>query len=93
MFGISSGAALGATIAIILGLGLFGLSFLAFISSLAVVVFVYTISKTGSKVSMTTMLLAGIAISAFISAIISLLMLLNHDEFTKIVSGPWEDLA
>ena len=85
VLGISSGAAFGATIAIILGLGLFGLSFLAFISSLAVVIFVYTISKTGSKVSMTTMLLAGIAISAFISAIISLLMLLNHDEFTRIV--------
>jgi iron complex transport system permease protein len=85
VLGISSGAALGATIAIILGLGLFSLSFLAFISSLAVVVFVYAISKIGSKVSMTTMLLAGIAISAFISAIISLLMLLNHDEFTRIV--------
>ena len=85
VLGISSGAALGATIAIILGLGLFSLSFLAFISSLAVVIFVYTISKTGAKVSMTTMLLAGIAISAFISAIISLLMLLNHDEFTRIV--------
>ena len=85
VLGISSGAAFGATIAIILGLGLFSLSFLAFISSLAVVIFVYTISKTGSKVSMTTMLLAGIAISAFISAIISLLMLLNHDEFTRIV--------
>lgn len=85
VLGISSGAAFGATIAIVLGLGLFSLSFLAFISSLAVVIFVYTISKTGSKVSMTTMLLAGIAISAFISAIISLLMLLNHDEFTRIV--------
>jgi iron complex transport system permease protein len=85
VLGISSGAAFGATIAIILGLGIFGLSFMAFITSLMTVFFVYTISKTGTRVSMTTMLLAGIAISAFMSAIISLMMLLNHDEFSRIV--------
>lgn len=85
VLGVSSGAAFGATIAIILGLGIFGLSFMAFITSLMTVFFVYTISKTGTRVSMTTMLLAGIAISAFMSAIISLMMLLNHDEFSRIV--------
>lgn len=85
VLGISSGAALGATIAIILGFGLFKLSFMAFVSSLIIILIVYTISKTESRVSMTTMLLAGIAISAFISAIISLLMLLNHNEFARIV--------
>ena len=85
VLGISSGAAFGATIAIILGLGIFGLSFMAFVTSLMTVFFVYTISKTGTRVSMTTMLLAGIAISAFMSAIISLMMLLNHDEFSRIV--------
>ncbi|SHE36169.1 iron complex transport system permease protein [Thermoanaerobacter uzonensis DSM 18761] len=85
VMGISSGAAFGATIAIILGLGIFGLSFMAFITSLMTVFFVYTISKTGTRVSMTTMLLAGIAISAFMSAIISLMMLLKHDEFSRIV--------
>ncbi|ABY93211.1 iron ABC transporter permease [Thermoanaerobacter sp. X514] len=85
VLGVSSGAAFGATIAIILGLGIFGLSFMAFVTSLMTVFFVYTISKTGTRVSMTTMLLAGIAISAFMSAIISLMMLLNHDEFSRIV--------
>jgi iron complex transport system permease protein len=85
VLGISSGAAFGATIAIILGLGIFGLSFMAFVTSLITVFFVYTISRTGTRVSMTTMLLAGIAISAFMSAIISLMMLLNHDEFSRIV--------
>ena len=85
VLGVSSGAAFGATIAIILGFGIFGLSFMAFITSLMTVFFVYTISRTGTRVSMTTMLLAGIAISAFMSAIISLMMLLNHDEFSRIV--------
>ncbi|MGB9679151.1 MAG: FecCD family ABC transporter permease [Thermoanaerobacteraceae bacterium] len=85
ILGVSSGAAFGATIAIILNLGIFGLSFMAFLSALLTVFFVYTISKTGTRVSMTTMLLAGIAVSAFISAIISLMMLLNHDQFSRIV--------
>jgi iron complex transport system permease protein len=85
VLGISSGAAFGATIAIIMGLGIFGLSSMAFITALLTIFFVYTVSRTGSRLSMTTMLLAGIAISAFMSAIISLLMLLNHDQFSRIV--------
>ncbi|ERM91570.1 FecCD family ABC transporter permease [Caldanaerobacter subterraneus] len=85
VLGISSGAAFGATIAIIMGLGIFGLSSMAFITALLTVFFVYTVSRTGSSLSMSTMLLAGIAISAFMSAIISLLMLLNHDQFSRIV--------
>ncbi|WP_223376734.1 FecCD family ABC transporter permease [Schnuerera sp. xch1] len=85
VLGISSGAAFGATIAIISGFGMFGLNFMAFVASLITVFLVYIISKTGTKVSMTAMLLAGTAISAFISAIISLIMLINHDEFTRIV--------
>jgi len=85
VLGISSGAAFGATIAIIMGLGIFGLSSMAFITALLTVFFVYTVSRTGSRLSMSTMLLAGIAISAFMSAIISLLMLLNHDQFSRIV--------
>ncbi|MEW9081536.1 FecCD family ABC transporter permease [Caldanaerobacter subterraneus] len=85
VLGISSGAAFGATIAIIMGLGIFGLSSMAFITALLTIFFVYTVSRTGSRLSMTTMLLAGIAISAFMFAIISLLMLLNHDQFSRIV--------
>lgn len=85
VLGVSSGAAFGATIAIILGYGIFGLGILAFITSLITVYFVYALSKSNGRVSMTTMLLAGIAISAFMSALISLMMLLNHDEFSRIV--------
>lgn len=85
VLGISSGAAFGATIAILLGYSAFGLGFFAFITSLITVYFVYMLSKSGVRVSMTIMLLAGIAISAFMSALISLMMLLNHDEFSRIV--------
>lgn len=85
VLGISSGAALGATFAIIVGLGLFGLQFAAFLTALITIYTVYILSKQGNKVSMATMLLAGIAISAFMSSIISLMMLLHHDEMSRIV--------
>ncbi len=101
VLGISSGAALGATIAIILEFGLFGINLAAFIASLITVFIVYAISKAGTRISMTTMILAGTAISAFISAIISLIMLLNHEEFNRIIFWTmggfnlisWESLA
>ncbi|MBE0067925.1 FecCD family ABC transporter permease [Thermoanaerobacterium thermosaccharolyticum] len=85
VLGISSGAAFGASIAIVLGLGLFGLQFMAFASALVTIYVVYMLSKKGPNVSMQTMLLAGIAISAFMSSIISLMMLLNHNEMSQIV--------
>jgi len=85
VLGISSGAALGATIAIVLGFGILGLNAMAFIASLMTVFFVYAISKVGGRISMTTMLLAGIAVSAFMSAVISLMMLLNHGELSRII--------
>jgi len=85
VLGISSGAALGATIAIVLGFGIFGLNAMAFITSLITVFFVYSISKIGARISMTTMLLAGIAVSAFMSAVISLMMLLNRSELSRII--------
>nr|WP_253666536.1 iron ABC transporter permease [Thermoanaerobacterium thermosaccharolyticum] len=85
VLGISSGAAFGASIAIVLGFGLFGLQFFAFAFALVTIYVVYILSKKGPYVKMQTMLLAGIAISAFMSSIISLMMLLNHNEMSQIV--------
>jgi len=85
VLGVSSGAAFGATIAIILGLGMFGTGLAAFITAIVTISIVYIIARTGTKVSMTAMLLCGIAISAFLSAFISLMMLLNHNELSRIV--------
>ena len=85
VLGMSSGAAFGATIAIIAGLGMLGVSFVAFFSALATVYVVYMIAKSGPKVAMTAMLLAGITISACMYSVISLLMLFNHDELSRIV--------
>jgi iron complex transport system permease protein len=74
--GASSGAALGATVAVIIGLsvsffGIRTIPIFAFIGCLAAVLFVYSISKVGAKVPVQTLLLSGIAVSIFLSAFVS----------------------
>lgn len=90
VIGISSGAALGASIAIITGLrstilGLSPVSLFAFIGSLITVFTVYYISKVRSKVPVTTLLLSGIAIGQFLTAIMSFLMVVYTKDMEKII--------
>lgn len=85
VLGVSSGAAFGATLAIILGFGMWGTGFAAFAAALTTIFAVYNVARSGLRVSVTTMLLAGVAISALMSSIISLLMLLNHQDLSRIV--------
>lgn len=84
ILGVSSGAAFGATIGILLGWGIFGVGFAAFITALLTIHLVYLIAQTGPRLSVTSLLLAGIAISTFLSALIALLMLLNHEQMSQI---------
>jgi iron complex transport system permease protein len=81
----SQGAALGAAIAIVLGVGtaVFGTStvpIFAFIGSLISVLVVYTISRVGSKVPISTLLLSGIAVGIFEMAIITYLQTIADDK-------------
>jgi len=85
VLGVSSGAAFGATLAIIGGLGAASVGLGSFLAALGTIYAVYLIARSGSRVSMASMLLAGIAISAFMSSVISLMMLLHHDELSRIV--------
>jgi len=89
LLGVSSGAALGATIGSVfpLSIRLLGFSYvslLAFIGALGVLylIFAFTASRSGS--SMNVLLLTGIAINAFISSIISLIMMFNHDKIADV---------
>jgi iron complex transport system permease protein len=89
VLGVSSGAALGASIAIVLGaerlVGGFGLvTAAAFIFALLTVFIVFSIAKTGARISSTYLLLAGVAVSFFATSLISVLMVLNRDRITKI---------
>lgn len=90
VLGVSSGAALGATIAIVLGadksVGGFGLiTAAAFVFALLTVLIVFSIAKTGTRIFNTHLLLTGVAVSFFASSIISVLMIFNRHKMEKIV--------
>ncbi len=90
VIGASSGAALGATIAIIFklnfSLGGFGpVQFAAFAGAVAAVVLVYLISQTGgSAPPAVALLLAGTALSSLFAAAVSLLMALYTKDLNQI---------
>ncbi len=80
IIGISSGATLGAVIALSTNTSIFGaysVQILAFITSLAVVLGVYFLSFRTGRVPPIYLLLTGIAISLFISAIVGLILFSN----------------
>ena len=83
--GGSSGAGLGATVAMSLGLnfwfyGLSGIGLLAFIGALGVTAVVYGISLRGGRMPVTVVLLSGIALGALSSSITSYLMVAVRDD-------------
>jgi len=84
ILGVSSGAALGATIAIITK-SFISIKLLAFLTAILITVLVYIISKKGMKKNSTSLILTGININYFLTAIISLLMILNKDQMDKII--------
>jgi iron complex transport system permease protein len=89
--GVSTGAAFGASLAIILGLGgfhLLGISALpvaAFAGALSALYLVYLLGRMDGRIQITTLVLAGIIVSTFLSACISLLKSLNEDSVSTIV--------
>jgi iron complex transport system permease protein len=95
VLGVSSGASLGAALAIIVGLDgvLWGVSGLSFITALATVLLIIGISSMGNRLHTTTLLLAGISINFLISALISLLMILNQQEMDRIIFWTMGSLA
>ena len=89
ILGISSGAAFGATIGIILTIpatfmGLNTISAFAFAGALLAIFFVYHIAKVGRQANITSLLLCGIAVNQLLTAIISFAMLLSANEMKKI---------
>jgi iron complex transport system permease protein len=78
VIGVSSGAALGASLAIALGVGftIFGMaaiSAMAFAMAMVAIMIVYNLSRVGGRVPAMTLLLSGIAVSILFSAVTSLL--------------------
>jgi len=89
LLGVSSGAALGATIASIfpISIRMFGFSYvsmLAFLGAITVLYVIFMITKSRDTKSMNVLLLAGLAINYFVSSIISLFMMFNQDNIANI---------
>jgi len=69
--GVSSGAALGAATAIVVGasvLGVAGVAVFAFLGGLVATLLVYVVSRAGGRTEVVTLLLTGIAVNAIAQA-------------------------
>lgn len=89
--GASSGAALGATLAIIAGwqwgtAGFGPVPLAAFVGAMAAVLMVYGIAEIGGTAPAVALLLAGAALSTFLGALVYLLAMLNDQNLYAVVS-------
>lgn len=91
LIGVASGAALGAVLALSLRwpvtfLGFTLVPLAAFIGALITVILVYNLARIRGIVPVTTLLLAGIAIGSFASALTSFLMLQSDDQLYRAIA-------
>jgi iron complex transport system permease protein len=90
LLGVASGAGLGATIAMFIPFTLAWMSFgavplFAFIGAIGAVAVVYLLARVGKTLPTTTLILAGVAISALLASINSYLMTISGEELHGIV--------
>ena len=103
VLGISSGASLGAALAILLGLEayLVGVGAAALTTALLTMLLLFKTSTRTNRIDTNTLLLTGVCMTFLITAVISLLMALRHDKMESIIfwtmgsfsSASWLDLA
>lgn len=91
IIGVASGAGLGAILAMTVQfpsslLGMAAVPVAAFVGALVTVTLVYTIARVGRTTPVTTLLLAGVAVGTFASALTSMMMLLSADELHRAIS-------
>lgn len=98
VIGASSGAALGVTLTVVSGIhftlfGLGAMSLAALAGALLAVMVVYGIGSAGRGVSTLSLLLAGVALSSMINAVVSLLMFMNDQQMVVIFGWLMGSLA
>ena len=89
LIGVAQGAALGAVVGFLLPWSVVGLGLipvLAFIGALLAVAVVYSIARVGKTLPVTTLILAGVALGAFLASITSYLMIISGDKLHGIIS-------
>lgn len=82
ILGVSSGAAVGAIVAIVMGLGTlsFGLPVASFLGALFAVIVVFQFGRQDGKIHPNTLLLAGVIIGSFLSAVIMFFISVSQRE-------------
>jgi iron complex transport system permease protein len=90
IIGTSGGAALGATIALLLPIQVVWYGFTpvplsAFAGALVTVLVVYNIARVGPRTPVTTLLLSGFALSSMLAAVMSFLMLVSGRTLRQVV--------
>lgn len=98
VIGISSGATVGAGIAVLLGLSSifmgFGVPVFAFISASIAVMVVYGLAQRGGKVSMLSFILAGVVVGSFMWAVLTLILVVSPDQtLEKVIFWTMGSLA
>ncbi len=90
IIGVSSGAVLGAALAIVLGLTIVfpymsGITSTAFVCALITIYVVYRLALIDGRVPTNMLLLAGVMVSIFISALVSILMVIAGKELHVLI--------
>lgn len=87
ILGISSGASIGAALAFILGLDfyLFGVTSFALFTALLTLLLMLAIIRFSTIKSSYIILLSGISLNFLMASVLTLLMVLNHQELQKII--------
>ena len=103
VLGVSSGASLGASLAILFGLQshVWSIGICALATALFTVWLVYRIASIGNRLHTTTLLLTGVCLTFLITAMISFIMVLRQDKMDSIIfwtmgsfaSSSWFDIA
>ncbi len=88
LIGVAQGAALGAVTGFLLPVSwqAGSIPLLAFLGAILAVAIVYFIARVGKTLPMTTLILAGVALGAFLAAITSYLMIASGDKLHGIIS-------
>jgi iron complex transport system permease protein len=89
LLGVSAGAALGATIAIVwkplASLGVYTLPLLAFVGAVLAAFLVYRVATIGQHTSASSLLLSGVAVGSTLTAITSFLMVATERDLHTVV--------
>ncbi len=91
LIGVASGAGLGAVFALAADwpsslLGMYTVPAAAFLGAIVTVALVYWLARVGRTLPTTTLILAGVAISAFAGSLTSFLMLRSNEELRRALS-------